>query len=428
VKRGSTCRIRRRLSVILPLLAGFVLAGPPSGLEDWPQWGGPRRDFTSETTALADSWPAEGPRRVWARDLGEGYSGIVLQGATLWTMYSEPASEPGGGGREVVAALDAGSGKTLWEHRYEAPPLPGMALENGAGPHSTPLLAGDRLFTIGVTGRLHSLEKGSGKVVWSKRALEDLQGSVLGRGYSSSPLAYQDLVIVPVGGPGRGMAAFDQRDGALHWKSQDFRISHSSPVLLSIDGRDQLAAIVDRAIVGIDPRDGKLLWSLPQPTIGDHIASTPVWDGGHLLFVSCAYDGGTRGIRLSAREGNIETREVWFTNQMRVHHSNALLSAGFAYASSGDFGPSFYTAIALETGAIAWRSREITRVSGISAGGKLLLLEEDGRLDLARASPQGLEVLARAQVLEGRSWTPPALVGKRLFLRNRKVIACLELP
>ena len=60
-------------------------------------------------------------------------------------------------------------------------------------------------------------------------------------------------------------------------------------------------------------------------------------------------------------------------------------------------------------------------------GDRALLLESDGRLHLARLAPAGLELLATAEVLGGRSWTAPALVGTRLYLRDRKSVLALEL-
>ena len=94
---------------------------------------------------LAASWPQAGPRQLWTRPLGEGHSAIVVDGNTLYTMYSQ-------GEQEAVIALAADTGKTFWEHKYDAPTA-GMNYEAGAGPHSTPLLVGDLLYTVGSIGK-----------------------------------------------------------------------------------------------------------------------------------------------------------------------------------------------------------------------------------------------------------------------------------
>ena len=85
--------------------AAFVLLSLPLCLsaraqEVWGQWGGPTRDFAVKAKGLAASWPEKGPRQLWKRELGEGYSAIISDGPTLYTMYSR-------GDQEVVVALAA---------------------------------------------------------------------------------------------------------------------------------------------------------------------------------------------------------------------------------------------------------------------------------------------------------------------------------
>src|SRR3954451_8283457 len=133
----------------LLLAAGAAVSAKGNGVA-WTQWGGPHRNFTTEAGGLKSSWPATGPKVIWKRPLGEGYSSpSVDSGGVLYTMYGRPR-------REIVGAMDAATGKTLWEH---ATPV---VFQNdygevGNGPYATPLLVGDRLFTAGATGRLQCL-------------------------------------------------------------------------------------------------------------------------------------------------------------------------------------------------------------------------------------------------------------------------------
>jgi hypothetical protein len=139
---------RAALITACSLLATGVSAQPPGG-SAWRQWGGPNRDFKVEATGLADAWPEGGPRTIWSRPLGVGHSAILAEDGRLYTMYRVGNGRNKGGpwdAEESVIALDAATGRTLWEHKYPS------KLEDfsfGAGPHSTPLLVGDRLFTLG---------------------------------------------------------------------------------------------------------------------------------------------------------------------------------------------------------------------------------------------------------------------------------------
>src|SRR5262245_44450191 len=97
-----------------------AIAQPVRG-QDWPQWGGPRRDFKSDSTGLAGRWPARGPQRLWSRPLGEGHSAIVAEGGRLYTMYRK-------GQQEIVVSLDSKTGKTIWEYNYDGPYRPRVLL------------------------------------------------------------------------------------------------------------------------------------------------------------------------------------------------------------------------------------------------------------------------------------------------------------
>ena len=110
---------------------------------------------------------------------------------------------------EIVLSLDAATGKTIWEYKYPAVFLKGMNMNTGPGPHATPLVVGDRLYTAGVNGTFLCLNKKTGKVLWTRGLIEEMGGSLMLRGYSNSPLRYRDTVIVMVGGKGHTIAALD---------------------------------------------------------------------------------------------------------------------------------------------------------------------------------------------------------------------------
>ena len=120
----------------LLLFLAISLAAVVLPAEDWTQWGGPDRNFKASTRGLASAWPPGGPHSVWSRELGEGYSSILVEGKRLYTMYREKAGPTAIGkqDQEVVVALDAANGKTFWEYRYDAPVLPEMIVDATAGP------------------------------------------------------------------------------------------------------------------------------------------------------------------------------------------------------------------------------------------------------------------------------------------------------
>jgi outer membrane protein assembly factor BamB len=264
--------------------------------------------------------------------------------------------------------------------------------------------------------------------VWSHELWKELGGKVHGRGYSCSPIAYAGTVILPVGGrDGQGLMAFDQADGRVVWKGSDLVPAPSSPILIEVDGQEQLVVFHAKGVAGVDPRSGALYWDHEHITNWGLNISTPVWGEGNLLFVSSAYNGGSRVLRLAQAGGKTRVEELWFGNKLRIHIGNAQRLGDHVYGSSGDFGPAFFTAVELRTGRVAWQQRGFARAVSLHADGKLLLLDEEGTLALASASPKGMTVHARAKVLAKNAWTAPTLVGTRLYLRDRATIKALEL-
>lgn len=412
--------MRVRFAVAAGCLAALGFAASAASL-DWPQWGGPNRNFIVDVTGLAGTWLSSGPKQLWKRTLGEGYSTIVTDGVLLYTMYRN-------GNQEVVVAIDPASGKTKWEYAYDAAILPRMGMENGHGPHSTPLILGDRVYTIGILARMHAFDKKTGKIVWSKDLYKDFPGSTfIGRGFPISPLAYKDTIIVKLGGPGHAVIAISPKDGSLVWQGQDFTNAPSSPAVINVDGQDQLVTTFSDDVVGMDPSNGKLLWRHPHRTQWGLNISTPVWGPGNLLFVSSAYNGGTRVLQLSQSGGKTTVKELWSSNRMRIHFSNAIRIGDFIYGSSGDFGPAPMTAVEVKEGKIAWQDRTFAKASMVLADGKVILLDEDGTLALVTLSPQGMQVLAKTPVLMNNAWTAPTLAGAKLYVRDRHTMMALDL-
>ena len=280
------------------------------------------------------------------------------------------------------------------------------------------------VFAVGVHGQFHALDKETGTLLWSRDLVTSFDLSNY-HGFASSPIAYENTVILPVGGDGSGVVAFSQKTGAVVWQSEDLAISPASPILVGVDGKEQLVVLAQKQLVGMDPTSGEFLWSHPHGGVLN--ISTPVWGNGNLLFVSSAYGAGSRVIRLRQVEGQTTTEELWFNNRMRVHFGNVLRIGELVVGPTGDFGPSFLTALDIHTGEELWRERDFGRSHILYADGKLLIVDEDGEIAVATATSEGLDVRVRAHLLEENAWTPPTLVGTVLYVRDRRSILALDL-
>jgi len=167
--------------------------------------------------------------------------------------------------------------------------------------------------------------------------------------------------------------AFNQKDGAVAWRKHDFKNSTSSPILINVDGQEQLVAFMFSEIVGVEPNSGALLWSHPHPTDFGLNTSTPVWGEDNLLFVSSAYGGGSRVIKLTRNGDKTTVEQVWAHSLMRVHFGNCIRVGDLVFGSSGDFGPAPFTAVNVKTGKVAWRDRSLGRASFLYADGRFIV-------------------------------------------------------
>ena len=252
-------------AIVFPLVICLVVSSgfcwSAEGTTNWPQFGGPRRDFTltrNEVHADLLSWPPSGPRELWQRELGDGYSSVVFAHGKLVTMFCK-------GGRETIIALDPDSGRDLWTHSYACP---FESWEYGSGAFSTPTIVGDRVYCVGIMAMLHCLDLETGQVLWKHDLLREFGGRIPGHGYGCSPIAVGDQIILSVGGPadhytmepvaeesGDSVFAFDLQTGAVVWSTLNHRIRHASPILIECRRRAAACLTPLRTHRGIESTD-----------------------------------------------------------------------------------------------------------------------------------------------------------------------------
>ncbi len=414
----------RRLAPVLPtILAAIFLLSPFTVAADWLQWGGPTGDFKVEAKGLAEWWPADGPTTLWKRSLGGGYSSILYKDGRLFTMYRD-------GDDEIVVALNAETGATIWEDRYKPTIWPDMRHSFGLGPNGTPLIVDDRIVSIGVDGQMRCLDLAGGRLLWN----HDLPAKYGRRkrdeeyGYSGSPLNYQGKIIALVGGTDHAVVAFDPADGAPVWESAPGGISYAAPTITTLGGQEQFIYFSPQGVVSLDPVTGRRLWgSEMEYNNGNHLTPIVRCDDEHIWVGSQFPTGGGRLLEITRDEDRWNARRVWFETYLRASHWTSIRLGDYIYGSIGGNSTSLLAAFNWHTGKIAWRQRGFHKAQSLYADGKLLFVDEDGQLAIGRVSPAGFELLDSAQVTESVSWSLPTLVGTRLYLRDQSEILALDL-
>lgn len=389
--------------VLLFAVAGQVMAQAGA---NWPQWRGPNRDGVSKETGLLKQWPENGPPLVWkASGAGRGYSSFSIANGRLYTMGLR-------GDREFVVAFDIANGKEAWATPH------GGAFRNdrGDGPRGTPTVDGDRVYALGGNGDLSAIEAKTGKIIWSKNVLKEFGGSNIQWGISESPLVLGNKVLVNAGGPNASIVALNKDNGSVIWKSQSDEAGYSSAIPLQVNGGTQVVFFTGQRAVGLDVNDGKLLWDYGKPSNRTANVATPIARGNR-VFISSDY--GTGGGVVEIKPDG-KAQEIYFTKDMRNHHSSSILVGDYLYG----FSSAMLTAMKFDTGEIAWRDRSVGKGSLVFADGHLYAFSENGVVGLVEATPEGYREKGRFKIQQESlpTWAHPVVAGGRLYLRDQDTI------
>jgi outer membrane protein assembly factor BamB len=433
--------------------------------DDWPQWLGPQRDGVWRETGILAKFPAEGPTIRWRTPIGAGYSGpAVAAGRVYVTDRKMPAGvspgDPFGrravAGTERVLCLDEATGKVLWKHEYDCP----YQISYPAGPRTTPVVNGDRVYTLGAMGDLLCLDVATGKVLWSKNFPRDYNAQVPMWGFSASPLLDGDRLICLVGGPGSVVVAFHKDTGQEVWRALSAKEpGYAPPMVYEVAGKRQLIIWHPESVNSLDPETGKVYWSQPfgfQPAgpgrkmvkAGLTVPTPRLM--GDLLFVTAFYDGPLMlkldtdkpGVRV-LWQGKSHSEQPDETDGLHSIMPTPVLKDGYIYGvcSYGEL-----RCLDAQTGQRIWSTRQPTGGKELRWANafltpqddRFILFNEQGDLIIAKLSPKGYEELSRAHILnptntmaapKGRRviWSHPAYADRCVFARNDQEIVCVSM-
>ena len=398
-------------------LAGRESAQAPSSASastsDWPQWRGPSRDAAVLGFTAPPRWPDQLAQR-WKVEVGLGYATplVVNTRVYMWARQGED---------EVMTALDAGTGAVVW--RTGAPAVFTMnsgASRHGPGQKSTPVFSNGRLFAIGMTGNITAFDAATGKPVWQK------PGTGVAPTFTThafSPLVDRGLVIFHVGGNNAGaLTAFDVNTGDVKWSWNGDGPGYGSPIVAEIDGTRQIITLTQRKLVGVDAASGTLLWERPYTTPSTTNAQTPSLFERTLILGDASHP--LEAFTVTRRDGQWTTDVAWTNPDVPMRLSNAArvgdTLVGLSTRNAGQ-----YFAVDPATGKALWTSpeRQAAQAAIVSAGTVWFSLEDDGELVVARASATAYEPIQRYKVAETGTWSPPAISGNRVFIKDTSSLA-----
>ena len=404
-----------RLFVLALVAAGWTVASSAQqrASADWPQWRGPNRDGSAPSFTAPKAWPDALTQR-WKVEIGIGYASPVLIGDRVY-MFTRQADD------EYVTALDAGTGKQVWQSHYAAPyTLVRAALPHGLGPKSTPAFADGRLFTLGISGILSAYDAATGKLLWQKPA--PAEGPTFST--SQSPIVDRGLLIVHVGGNKEGgLTAFDPATGNQRWRWSGDGPGYGSPIVAVIGGTRQVITPTYQNLVGVSAETGELLWKRPLKARSDVNAITPLVSGD--MIITSAVEQGVVAVKVTKQGAGWVAEDAWKNDEASFQLANGAIVRDALFGLSS-VGSGTYIIMDTKTGKILFNGtpRAANNAAIQKAGDLLIVLENDGELLVADGTKtSSFEPIKKYKVSDAQTWSAPAISGNRLFVKDETSVA-----
>lgn len=416
-----------------PLLAAIfaVLVGTSVSAREWSEYRGEDNNGATREKINA-SFPAGGPKARWKVPSPNGFSSIVIAAGRCFTQELRSIENTE---MEVVVARDAETGNELWFK-----PLGTMKINDGGnsgadnnnggdGPRSTPAADGRQVWTFSARLVLQCFDAKTGKEVWKRDLMKEHAGSDIRWMNAQSPTIEGDSIFVAGGGAGQSLMAINKNDGKIVWKAFDEKATHATCIPATILGQRQVIYFLQSGLLAVEPASGKELWRYPF----DYKVSTaasPVVDND-IVYCSAGYGVGAGAVRISKEGNSWKATQIYRVKGDKVlanHWSTPVLYNGHLYGmfQFKEYGSGPVKCVEIATGKVKWEKSGFGPGHVILAGDKVVALSDAGEVVIIATDPAKYVELARADVLDGKCWTTPALSGGKLYIRSTKEAACLD--
>jgi len=400
------------MSAFLLLSNSFLGLAQNDDIKDWNQFRGMYRNGVSEESGLIDKWPEKGPELIWKKELGTGFSEVVVTADKLFTAFG---TEENGKSYDFIGAFDLKTGKEIWKTKLDS-----LYIEKdgwGHGTRSTPAVDKDYIYALSGYGKLSAFSAKDGKLIWTVDLIKELKSKLPYYGYGTSPLITGNLVIVETGGvDDKNFVAFDKKNGKIVWAKGKGNSAYNSPLIVELEKKTNIVFANDTMLYSFDEK-GNTNWAYRMPFDGP--TAMPVFIEPDKFFISEVNVTGSVVIQV---KGN-KISKIMESNIMKNVWSSSCYFNGYIYG----FNNAKMQCISAKDGELKWVKRGLGKGSLIIVGNKLLMLSDKGKLVMADAKPDAYSEKGSIQALDGKSWTAPSFYNGNVYLRNLTQIACYKL-
>lgn len=426
-----------------PPAPGLVLPIDPL---DWPSWRGPEQNGISREVGLIDDFDprgGEGSNVLWERDDLGGRSTPIVMGGKLFTILrADPGQETEG---ERVVCLDAATGETLWENRFNVwlsdVPDTRVGWSSVVGDPAT-----GHVFALGVCGLFQCIDGATGETLWSVPLHERFGALSTYGGRTNFPVLCDDLAIISavvigwgeMAKPTHRFIAFDKETGEVVWiegtRPLPYDTTYSTPTVAVVNQQKQLIfGSGDGAIWGLQPRTGAALWQVRMSRRGINVSPTVV---GDLVYASHGEENitgtamGAVALIDATGSGDVtETNNLWRHEEFISGKTAPLVVDGRLYLIDDRGKLYVLDAESGETMGDRVNLGTMMRASPIYADGKIYVLEANGRWYIFRPTDKGVEIVSRGRMIRGdECHASPIVSHGRVYIETTGRLLCLADP
>jgi outer membrane protein assembly factor BamB len=435
---------RSVLKLSLVIAAVSAAFGHRASAEDWPQWMGPGRDNVWRPVGSLAVKPNETPKQRWSAKVGSGYSGVAVVGDRVFAtdfVTTENVKVDNFGrkpfsGTERVLCLNAISGDLLWKYEY---PLT-TTVSYPAGPRCTPVVDGDRVYSLGAEGHLACLDIASGQVLWNVELTQAYGAKSALWGYAAHPMIDGPRLLTLAGIKGNQTVALDKMTGKEIWKyGTATEQGYSPPTMIEAAGKRQLILANPNAVNSVNPETGEQYWSVPYEASNGSIIMSPI-QVGEYLFVG-GYSN--RNLMIQLDQTKPGAKVLW---KDKAKHGMspvnvqpmAIGSVIYGCDQSGEM-----MAFEVPSGKRLWETSKPVSERPQGSGtafvvryqDRFVLFNESGELIIAEMDAAGYRELSRVKLIKptnnafGREvvWCAPAFANGAIYIRNDEELLAFDL-
>jgi outer membrane protein assembly factor BamB len=347
-----------------------VLAAAPEVAAQWPEFRGPGGQGHAAAREVPIEW-SESRNVAWKVPVeGSGWSTPIVANGKVWLTTA--AGDRGSSLRLV--GVDAESGRQLVSTEvFRVRGSPDINPKNNRASPS-PIVEGDRVYVhFGAEGTAALTT--TGEIVWKARFDYTSQ-----HGAGGSPIIHGDLLIFSCdGGDAAFVVALDKRTGKVRWRTSrryPWDQAYTTPLAISVGGRDQIVSVGARRATAYDPANGKEIWRVSYDD-GFSNVPRPVFGHGLVYITTGFHQPALMAVRPDGSGDVTRTHVAWTIKRGVPLTPSPLLVDNELYFVS-DAG--IASCVDARTGEFRWQQRlgGAFSASPVFAAGRIYFLSEQG--------------------------------------------------